>query len=384
MSAYLQMGYDTENLVGASDLDEFRGIILSPVNREPDRLHENVSIFRKKGDYDIILDPQLYFPRGQRENLIQQPYFPDDFDSSDFSMAAGWATVVNKLSLFAKELGVDTVASPVSMPRRWTDDFYDMCAETSHMLDQAFGDVGIVLTTCLVSLSDLDNENRAKRIGSILTRYETRGYYVVIDTDIEPRRELADANGLSRLMSLISILNDHAPVTIAYSSSDMILFKAAGATNCSTSKFFNLRRFTMSRFDEPPTGGGGQLPYWFEHNLMAFIREADIRRLQRDGYSHIVGGMHSDSPSGRLVLDSLDNNPGEAWLAKSWRQYLSWFGKTEQEVSAKGLPVVKEWLKTAERNWQDIDNDEVLMDEPQNDGRWIRPWRQALRDFSRF
>ncbi len=36
MSAYLQMGHDTENLVGEADLEEFRGIILSPVNREPD------------------------------------------------------------------------------------------------------------------------------------------------------------------------------------------------------------------------------------------------------------------------------------------------------------------------------------------------------------
>jgi len=83
-------------------------------------------------------------------------------------------------------------------------------------------------------------------------------------------------------------------------------------------------------------------------------------------------------------LDFLDINPGEAWLGKSWRQYLSWFGKTEQEVSAEGLPAVREWLRTAERNWQELDDDEVLMDEPRNDGSWIRPWRQALRDFSRF
>lgn len=382
MSAYLQMGHDTENLVGEADLEEFRGIILSPVNREPDRLRENVPAFRRRGDYDIIFDPQLYFPRGLRENLIQQPYFPEAFDTSDFGVAAGWTSVVTELTRFAEELGVDAVASPVSMPRRWTDEFYDTCVETSHMLSQAL-DSGRALTTCLVSLSDLDDRNRARQIASILTRHDTGGFYVVVDTEIEPRRELADADGISTLMSLINLLDQHAPVTVAYSSSDMILFKAVGATNCCTSKFFNLRRFTMSRFDEPPTGGGGQLPYWFEHNLLAFIREADIRRLQRDGYGHIIGGLSSNSRSGRCVLDSLDNNPGEAWLGKSWRQYLSWFGKTEQYVSAKGLPAVSEWLKTAERRWQELDDDEVLMDEPRNDGSWLRPWRQALRDFSR-
>lgn len=383
MSAYLQMGHDTENLVGEVDLEEFRGIILSPVNREPDMLRENVPVFRRRGDYDIILDPQLYFPRGQRENLIQQPYFPEAFDTSDFAVAAGWASVVSELSSFARELGVDAVASPVSMPRRWTDEFYDTCVETSHMLSQTLSSGSRALTTCLVSLSDLDDRNRARQIASILTRHDTGGFYVVVDTEIEPRRELPDADGISTLMSLINLLEQHAPLTVAYSSSDMILFKAAGATNCCTSKFFNLRRFTMSRFDEPPTGGGGQLPYWFEHNLLAFIREADIRRLQRDGYGHIIGGLYSDSRSGRRVFDTLDNNPGEAWLGKSWRQYLSWFGKTEQEVSAKGFPAVREWLRTAERHWQELEDDEVLMDEPRNDGSWIRPWRQALRDFSR-
>lgn len=382
MSSYLQMGSNTENLVGEVDLEEFQGIILSPVNRDPSKLRENVPVFRGRGSYDIIFDPQLYYPRGQRENLVQQPYFPGDFDTADFSVIAGWGTVINELANFAVDLGVDAVASPVIMPRRWSDEFYDICVECSNVLSQAF-DSGRVLTTCIVSLSDLDSITRVRKIASILTRYDTGGFYVVIETDIEPRRELTDANGLANLLVLISLLEKHAPVTIAYSSSDMILFKAAGASNCGTSKFFNLRRFTMSRFDEPPAGGGGQLPYWFEHNLLAFIREADIRRLQREGYGHLIGGMHSGSSSGDRVINFLDDNPGVAWVGMGWRQYLSWFGKTEQVVSHGGLTAVSAWLKNTERIWQDLDADDMLFDEPRNDGSWIRPWRQALRDFSR-
>jgi len=382
MTAYLQMGHDTENLVGETDLEEFGGIVLSPVNREPDKLRENMPVFRQRGEFDIILDPQLYVPRGQRENLIQQPYFPATFDTSDFGAAQGWTTVVTELARFAKELGVDAVASPVSMPRRWTDEFYDTCVETSHMLSQVL-DGRRALTTCLVSLSDLNDGNRARQIASILTRHDTKGFYVVLDTEIEPRRELTDADGLASFMSLISLLQQYAPVTIAFSSSDMILYKAAGASNCGTSKFFNLRRFTTSRFEELPAGGGGQLPYWFEHNLLAFIREADIRRLQRDGYGDIICGGNSNSSSGRCVMDFLNSSPGQSWVAKSWRQYLSWFGKTEQEVSLEGINIVREWLKLAERNWRQLEDDEVLMDEQRNDGSWIRPWRQALRDFNR-
>jgi hypothetical protein len=60
MSAYMQMGHDTENLVGEQDLDEFVGIVLSPVNRDAPTLAENIQIFRARGHYDIVLDPQLY------------------------------------------------------------------------------------------------------------------------------------------------------------------------------------------------------------------------------------------------------------------------------------------------------------------------------------
>ena len=191
MTAYLQMGHDTENLVGEADLEEFKGIILSPVNRPPDKLRENVPLFRQRGDYDIILDPQLYFPRGQRENLNQQPYFPDAFDTSDFSMAEGWTSVVNDLSRFAKELSVDAVASPVIMPRRWTDEFYDTCVETSHMLSQTL-DSCRGLTTCLVSLPDMVNSNRARQIASILTRHDTQGFYVVLDSFIKNNTDIPD------------------------------------------------------------------------------------------------------------------------------------------------------------------------------------------------
>lgn len=383
MSAYLQMGHDTENLVGADDLDEFTGIILSPVNRDPEQIADKMPVFRKAGDYDIVLDPQLYIPRGNREHLVKQPYFPDTFDTTDFSAPTGWADIVGRLSGFAGDLGVDAVASPVSMPRRWTDEFYDTCVETSRMLSFEIGEPMRVLTTCLVSLGDLASATRAREIGSIMTRYDTGGFYIVLHTDIEPRRETSDPLGIASFMYLISLLQRHAPVTVAYSSSDMLLFKAAGAENCGTSKFFNLRRFTPSRFDEPPAGGGGQLPYWFEHSLLGFLREADIRRLQRDGFGSLIGQRHSGCATGRCILNLFSTNPGEAWLAMSWRQYLSWFGKTEKEVHDGGAALVREWLTIAESNWRKLEDNEILLDEPRNDGSWVRPWRQALRDFGR-
>lgn len=385
MSSYLQMGHDTENLVGEDGLEEFSGIVLSPVNRTPKELVEKMAHFRKLSEYDIILDPQVYYPRGLREKLIEQPYFPSDFDTRDFSTPSGWTDVLDQLMEFAKELGVDAIASPAILPRRWTDDFYDLCVETCRLLsERARKAKRRALLTCIVSLADLESCDRAMRIGSIMTRFVPDGYYLVLDTEIEPRRELADANGLANMMRLISMLQRVAPVMVAYSSSDMILHKAAGAAHCGTSKFFNLRRFTRSRFDEPPTGGGGQLPYWFEHSLLAFIREADIRRLERDGFARLLGTGNSNNIWGEQIFELLETDPGAPWVGLSWRQYLSWFGKTEAVLDeGESADLVTAWLHEAEQNWLALENEDILFDEPRNNGGWIRPWRQAVSDFLR-
>jgi hypothetical protein len=315
--------------------------------------------------------------------LEVQPYFPSEFDSIDFSTPAGWNSVIDRLAEFAEELGVNSVASPVIIPRRWTDDFYEVAVETSHSLTERLGgSTTKALTTCLVSLNDMENERRAMQIGSILTRHDTAGFYIVLDSDVEPRRELADSAGLTTVLKLIRALSDFAPVTVSYSSSDMVLFKAAGATNCCTSKFFNLRRFTQSRFNEPPSGGGGQVPYWFEQNLFAFLREADVKRIQRNGHADMIGGMHSINHAGRLILDAFSADSEDPWVGHSWRQYLSWFAKTEKHLAENGVTCVKEWLRSAEQNWQVLNAEDLLMDEPANDGSWLRPWRQTLREIT--
>lgn len=74
------------------------------------------------------------------------------------------------------------------------------------------------------------------------------------------------------------------------------------ATSCATGKFFNLRRFTKSRFEEP-AGGGGQLPYWVEESLFAYLRETDVLRVRDEGLiadaSRRKPSSRSDPPSHR-------------------------------------------------------------------------------------
>jgi hypothetical protein len=385
MSAYLQMGHDTENLVGETDLDEFTGIVLSPVNRDSPTLTQNVATFRGKGQYDIVFDPQLYLPTSDRGYLPEQPYFPTDIDTADLTSDSWWTEIVDKLVPCVTALQVDAVTSPVVLPRAWSDDYFAHCAETSDKLAAALITSSIrSLTTVMVNFNEMGEKDRALRIASIVSEANSAGYYLVIVSDIEPRRELVGEDQLAGVMMLIHELEKTGqPVLVSHCSSDMILFKAAGARHCATGKFFNLRRFTKSRYEEP-AGGGGQLAYWFEHSLLAFLRGADVRRLQDNRLAHLVGVWASNNHWAKQILELFEKNSDEAWVRLGWRQYLSWFGKTELVLTANDpLATVKTWLKSAEDNWRILEDAGVLMDEPRNDGSWIRSWRQAVGKFQR-
>ena len=123
---------------------------------------------------------------------------------------------------------------------------------------------------------------------------------------------------------------------------------------------------------------------WFEHSLLAFIRGTDLLRLEENGLGHLVGVGASNNFWAQKIREHFATNPGMAWLKLAWRQYLSWFGKTELAVStADPLPIVQGWLKSAEDNWRVLEDAGVLMDEPRNDGSWIRSWRQAAIKFKK-
>lgn len=385
MAAYFQMGHHSENLVGEQDLDEYKGIVLSPINRYPGELADDVGNFCDFGDYHIVLDSQLYYPKTERGKLNDHPYFPSDFETADLANLSWWKNLIDKLSNYASKLCISTVASPVFQPVVWRDDYYKLCADISNILSKNLSSESIsVYTTVMTDVDELSDKKKRMEIASILSDTESEGYYIVFRSEVEPRRELSNDSTLLGMMSLIYELKQTGrPVLVSNCSSDMILFKAAGATDCATGKFFNLRRFTKSRYDEPKEGGG-QLPYWFEQGLFAFLREADLLRLLKRGFEDLVGTLYSDNFWSNQILTHLKEKRGKAWLALSWRQYLSWFGKAEEVLTGSDCAeIVKGWLKDADSNWGDLEEDDLFFDERQNDGSWIRPWRQALIGFNK-
>lgn len=283
MAVFHQMGHHSNNLIDLPAMSAYRGAIFSPINCTQSEATEQIAEVRASRDkFEIIFDPQLYVPETERGKLKKWSYFPKDFDTADPSDTRWREALNDKLSSACLKTMVDSACSPVIIPKVFDDDYYSESIEVCNALcSKLEGERISILQTALVGLADLTKEDRALEIASIVSRTDAERIYLVLVGSEPPRREFSGVSELVGAMRLIKACEENdLRVTVGFCSSDVLLWKAAGATACASGKFFNLRRFTRQRFEEPKEGGG-QLPYWFEEALLAFLRQGDLLRIRR-------------------------------------------------------------------------------------------------------
>ena len=227
-----------------------------------------------------------------------------------------WQTINQELAKTTQNIPISGICSPAIVPRTFiNDDYYALMADVaSDLVTATEGQKVKVYQTGIINPVDLALPKRAQKIASLITKSDASNVFLVFYCDIEPRRELSETESLKGAMKLINLLeNAGFPVLVGFTSSDITLWKVAGATSCATGKFFNLRRFTKSRFEEP-SGGGGQLPYWFEESIFAYCRESDVLRLRN---AHMLSETSLRNPVADQILEYNDGD--KALLALSLR-----------------------------------------------------------------
>lgn len=377
MSSFLQLGHNSHNLLQENDNLKLKGVILSPVNYDEEQLATIIKTY-SSSQLEMIFDPQLYYPNTQRNKLVGWQYFPSDVDTADKASIGWWNSIADQLIISLKKLNIKSVCSPTIVPATYSPQYFsfnnDVANEIKQKLDKE--DISTLLSV-LIRLEWLTNPTISSEIGSIITASHIDRVYLLLTTELVPRRELHNTEELIGAMRLISMLEEAGvKVLVSFASSDVVLWKSAGASDCATGKFYNLRRFTKSRWEEP-SDGGGQISYWFEESLMAFLRESDLIRVRRNG---LLSEISKNNPYGINILKTIDQEAGEAWLGESWRQYLYWFSDIENRMSTNP-ELVDDLLKCAETNWAVLEERKILMAERQNDGSWIRAWRRALYEY---
>jgi hypothetical protein len=379
MSVYHQMGHDSENLLWLPELAQYRGAILSPVNYGQVKIAAQVEWARGRDGFETIFDPQLYVPNSERGCLREWPYFPDDVDTADLASDVWWERLMDAIVGVCTTIRPTAVCSPAIMPGTYPDDYFARMVSIGDQLSTRLANSGMrAVQTAVVGMPELATPDRPMAIASILSRSRTSHIYLVLVSRTEPRRELIEVEEIKGAMRLISAMQEAGlEVTVGFSSTDVLLWKAAGASHCATGKFFNLRRFTRTRFEEPGGSGGGQLPYWLEESLMAFLRQSDLQRIKPMGLPNL---NPSPNPFGVQILEQMATEPERAWLALAWRQFMFWFADVENRLEI-GAITSAALLRNADSNWRTLDDGDFIMEERRNDGGWIRPWRRALAEF---
>lgn len=387
MSAYHQIGHVSEGMIVEPHLSQFAGAILSPINYSLDETVTQCAKFRAEyPKFDIIFDPQLYVPSADRGKLQHWPHKPSDIDTADQSSLEWWKIVTKNIIDVSCSFKPAGICSPAFVPKSFDDSYYNLLVEIGDnaaqqlRINSQLKDSTRPFLTSIVGLHDLGRSERYLQVGSILSRYRGKDIYLVFVDDETPRRERSDSGELEGAARLIRVLsNSGFRITVGFTSSEMVLWKAAGAANVATGKFFNLRRFTKGRWDEEKASGGKNIPYWFEPSLLAFIREADLRRFKKQ---FEIDPSHESNPFSKLILENLDAEAQKAWVANSWRQFLFWFAECEERIG-NDFAKCTEMISVAEDTWHAVNDAKLRFEEEQNNGDWVRAWDIVLNELAR-
>jgi hypothetical protein len=331
-------------------------------------------------DFEIVFDPQLYYPKSEMGFLPDWDYFPKGVDTADIANLGWWQDLVDGLVKSMMALQPNAICSPTSVPKVFPDEFFAHTVEVSNDLTAKLTGTGIdSVLTLVVKMSEITVPGRSMAIASIISRADCSRVYLVMEGEVDPRRELNSPESLKGAMKLIQALESAGmKVTVGFCSSDVLLWKHAGASCCATGKFFNLRRFTYKRFAEP-SAGGGQLPYWFEESLLAFIRQSDLIRVQQRG---LVSDASNANPFGDEIIEKFTAT--KAWVGLSWRQFMWWFANVEGRLT-NGVTTARKLVETADAAWGELETSpKVFFEERSNNGTWTREWLRALEELDYF
>lgn len=378
MAAYLQMGHDSWNLIGDADGGNYAGIVLSPVNNGPASVRDRLArLGAARADMEVILDPQLYNPAANRGLLSEWSYYPIDFETADHSDPRWWVSRGREVVADAVNLGLQAVCTPAFLSRRYDDDYYRFIVDIGNEVrtEASRADLDTLLTV-IIPIRDLANPVRAYEIASIVSSSDCdRVYLTFLVEDIAQREPILDAAGLATAVHLVRLLSRQLRVHVAFCSHDLVMWKFSGATDVSTGKFMNLRRFSPSRWQEDDTVGRIN-SYWNEGSLLTLLRDQDVLRLDRAKWYD--GEMFADNPAAARIMNTLRTGGGEAWLKHSWRQYLRWVSTVEEQWMDPSEAELS--LESSDRKWGELERDRIQLLDRFNEGVHVRAWLNAVRE----
>jgi hypothetical protein len=262
MDLYLQFGHGMMEHCKCLVQKWGRGtIILSPRDLEPDQIRRFANeVIGLNGD--LLLDPQLYFPRANHRRLTNHEYWPDDYVTGMFM----GGPALRRLLVAVRELNDKALATKCIVPgiycTRVNDDW---CASQEAINDEAisvFSNKKRLATICL-SAETLRFEEQIETILNCTESWDVDGYYVIAE---HPKGQylVEDPLWLANLLILCSGLKlQEKEVICGYASHQMLCLATANVDAIASGTWLNVRSFAENRFQQSEDDSASRRVKWY-------------------------------------------------------------------------------------------------------------------------
>ena len=263
------------------------GVIMSPRDEVPETLSSYLSTIRRAHpNVELFVDPQFYVGsigvlRDSKIDLY--PHFRPDLIPTSFSPAEV-QNIVRDTLVWQRALDVTHMLSPTvivnDLGSQWAQIAMMLAQETVRQHD---GNRPLLISI-VVGEDALRQRSLVDGWLNDLTNLDVDGFYFVVRRSSDNYRQRYDPEVLASVLLAcysLSELNDYR-IYCGYTDMVTLLMHAVGVDGTAAGWYFNLRRFTLTRF-LPATGGRRPRSRYSSRPLLNSIYMSDLDGIYNGG-----------------------------------------------------------------------------------------------------
>lgn len=260
MELYIQMGHGMQRM--CLDLFTHWGggtIILSPLNIQPKSIVGFSSNVQKLGG-NVLLDPQLYYPRKYHKNLPQYEYWPQE--GITLLETGSFDTVIESLVQLNADVGAKIMILPSFTANR-VDAIWDNLQRSIISCAKEKAPDYEFYHTIALSGSVVTDEEQIEKIVGCVENWDVSGLYIVCE---HPSNKylVDDTLWISNLLALVAGLKRLSKkVIVGYSNHQQLCLAAAKCDAIASGNFRNVRWFQPEHFETTESDETSRRAKWY-------------------------------------------------------------------------------------------------------------------------
>lgn len=310
MELVIQMGHNMRTLT-LEHLGDFGNgtVIISPMNILPKSIKSfSDDVHKRKGN--VLVDPQLYYPRKFQKNRAQYTYWPQGnytvLETGQFDQ------VVQELARLNTDISTEAFILP-SLITKKVDELWNKVQKSVIESAKKYAPDMQRIHTIALSSDVLNDEIQIERIISFVEEWSVEGVYIVCE---HPERYYLVDKPLwvSNLMSLVAgIKRQHKKTIVGYASHQLLCLALAKCDAIASGNFLNLRWFQPEHFETvdesqvsrravwyycPQALSEFKIPFLDIAKRMELLNRMSPPKTMRNHYSNMLFGSGLPSSTG--------------------------------------------------------------------------------------